>query len=72
MAFKICNDHQVFMTALIDLIAEQTTQVVSIPFYMMIGRITRTVSICNYVIIKYVLLISEIGSCVRHVYCLDI
>ena len=30
----------------------------------MIGRITRTVS----TIIKYVLLISEIGSCVIHVY----
>ena len=44
-----------------DLIAEQMTRVVS---YMMIGRITRTVS----TIIKYVLLISEIGSCVIYVY----
>ena len=35
------------------------TRVFSYPFYMIIGRITRTVS----TIIKYVLLISEIGSC---------
>ena len=43
------------------LIAEQMTRVVS---YMMIACITRTVS----TIIKYVLLISEIGSCVIYVY----
>ena len=40
--------------------AEQMTRVVS---YVMIGRINRTVS----TIIKYVLLISEIGSCVIYI-----
>ena len=48
------------------LIAEQMTLVVS---YMMIGHIARTVS----TIIKYVSLISEIGSCeIICIYCLDI
>ena len=47
-------------------VAEQMTRVVSYPFYMMIGRIARTAS--N--IIKYVLLISEIGSWVYVYICI--
>ena len=50
------------------LIAEHISQEVSYPFNMS-GPITRTVYI-----IKNVLLISEIGSCVHviRVYCLDV
>ena len=40
------------------------TRVASYTFYMMIDHIYRTVS----TILKYVLLISEIGSCVIHVF----